>query len=74
MSSQSSTLAAVFAWYAATANWDFDALADLFDDDYRHTTLPASADDGVKNKEAALSYVRAVAEALGHLPMKVRAR
>ena len=67
-------LSAVVAWYNAVTNWDLDALADLFDDSYRHTTLPAIADDGVKNKEQGLAYTRSVSEALGKLPMKVTLR
>ncbi|KZV69382.1 hypothetical protein PENSPDRAFT_686480 [Peniophora sp. CONT] len=72
MSSHTPTpaLSAVFAWYAATASWDFDALAVLLDDTYHHTTIPATADDGIKDKKRDLAYARSLSEALGRLPMK----
>ena len=70
-STQSSTLSTIYAWYAAAASWDIDALANLFDDSYYHKTIPAIADDGIKNKERALAYVRSISEALEKLPMKV---
>ncbi|KZV76791.1 hypothetical protein PENSPDRAFT_343788 [Peniophora sp. CONT] len=69
-SEHSPTLSTVLAWYAAAASWDFDALANLFDDTYHHKTIPAIADDGIKDKEKALAYARSISEALGKLPMK----
>ena len=70
-SAQSSTLSTVNAWYAAATNWNIDALANLFDDSYYHKTIPTIADDGIKNKEQALAYVRSISEALEKLPIKV---
>ncbi|VDB92352.1 unnamed protein product [Peniophora sp. CBMAI 1063] len=70
-SSESPVLSTVRAWYDATAKWDLNALADLFHDTYYHQTIPAIADDGIKNKKQALDYADSVSEALGKLPMKV---
>jgi len=60
----------VSAWYAACTRWDFDALAELLDDTYSHTTLPATADDGVKGKAGGIAHARAVSSLLGGKPIE----
>ena len=41
------------------------------DGDENRDVYVSLADDGIKNKEQALAYVRSISEALGKLPMKV---
>ncbi|KAI0305199.1 hypothetical protein B0F90DRAFT_1702438, partial [Multifurca ochricompacta] len=63
-------LSVVHQFYEAISGWKFDVLEAVFADDYRHTTLPASANDPPKNKAQGIAYAKAVGTALGYVPVK----
>ncbi|KAI0027548.1 hypothetical protein K488DRAFT_74448 [Vararia minispora EC-137] len=63
-------LQTVLTWYHALASWDLDTVSSLMRDDYTHVTLPATADDGVKDKEEGLAYARGIANLFGGFPVK----
>ena len=71
VSNPSPQLGAVLQFYDGITNWKFDAIEDLFDNDYIHTTLPSTAKEPPKNKAQGLAHAKAVAAALGYTPMKV---
>jgi hypothetical protein len=60
------------AWYRALVKWDLETAGSLMHDDYTHITLPATADDGVKNKEEGLAHARAMSDLFGQSPIEVR--
>lgn len=71
VSNPSPQLCAVLQFYDAITTWKFDAIEELFDDDYLHTTLPSTAKEPPKNKAQGLAHAKDVAAALGYIPLKV---
>lgn len=63
----------ILRWYDAVTTWKFDVLEEQFSEDYKHTTLPATANDPPKNKAEGIEYAKGVAALLGHRPLKVNA-
>ncbi len=74
ISNPSPQLSVVLQFYDAITNWKFDAVEQLFSDDYIHTTLPSTAKEPPKNKAQGLAHGKAVAAALGYTPLKVAYR
>jgi hypothetical protein len=72
VSNPSPQLSAVLQFYDAITNWKFDTIEELFDDDYRHTTLPSTAKEPEKNKAQGLAHAKGVGAALRYTPLKVR--
>jgi hypothetical protein len=65
-------LSVVLQWYKAVTSWDFDVLTSLLADEYKHSTLPASAGEAPKNKAQGIAHAKAVGALLGNVPLKVR--
>ncbi|KAI0255876.1 hypothetical protein BJV78DRAFT_1173988 [Lactifluus subvellereus] len=63
-------LSVVLQWYKAVTTWDFDLLPSLMADEYKHSTLPASAGEAPKNKAQGIAHAKAVAALLGNVPIK----
>ena len=73
-STSSQVNATVTRFYEAVTVWDFDALEELFSEDYEHKTLPATANDPPKNKRQGIDHARRVGDSLGKTKLKVRDR
>ncbi|KAH9959423.1 hypothetical protein BC827DRAFT_1268772 [Russula dissimulans] len=63
-------LAAVVKFYEAIAAWRFKDLEELFSEDYTSTTLPATANQPVRNKTEGIQHARNVGAAFGFTPLK----
>src|SRR5258708_1166023 len=74
LSNPSPQLRAVLQFYDAITTWKFDAIEELFSEDYVHTTLPSSAKEPPKSKAQGLAHAKGVAAALGYTPLKVACR
>jgi len=67
----SSQLATVLKFYEAIIAWKFEDLEELFSEDYRSKTLPATANQPIRNKVEGIEHARDVGAALGFAPLKV---
>ena len=70
-SNPSPQLSAVQLFFDAITTWKFSVVEELFSDDYKHTTLPTTANQPPKTKAQGIAHAKAVAAALGNAPLKV---
>ncbi|KAI9453122.1 hypothetical protein F5148DRAFT_1289298 [Russula earlei] len=61
---------AVLKFYEAIGFWKFDVLEKLFSEEYTSTTLPASANQPVRDKRQGIAYAKTFGGALGYAPLK----
>ena len=73
-SNPSPQLSAVQLFFDAITTWKFSVVEELFSDDYKHTTLPTTANQPPKTKAQGIAHAKAVAAALGNTPLKVTCR
>jgi hypothetical protein len=73
-SNPSPQLSTVHRFFEAITTWQFAVVEELFSDDYKHTTLPTTANVPPKTKAQGLAHAKDVAAALGNTPLKVTCR
>ncbi|KAH9975953.1 hypothetical protein BGW80DRAFT_1250794 [Lactifluus volemus] len=70
LTNPSRQLSTVLKWFEEITSWNFDAVSSMLSDDYKHTTLPASAGEAPKDKAQGIAHAKAIASLLGHAPLK----